>query len=758
MSTVLVVTADLNGDPADLIRAFQQAEKASREFADKSNDDSKKASSAWDQMKAGAAKLAGALAVYFSAQVITDFVRDTITAAGNLQQSVGAVDAVFKENSDTVHQWAVNAASDVGLSQDAYNNFAAVIGTQMKTAGFDIDEAAHRTNKLIGVAADLSSMFGGTTADAVSSLSAAFRGEYDSIEKYGLAIKESDIQARLASMGLGDLTGEQYRNARAVQLQAMIMEQSADSLGNFAKESDTLQGQQQRLTAEFENAQAEIGANFLPVMTAVTQMLRDVLPPALQAVQDGFRIAGEVVQNVTGFLDENMSTIAPMAAVLGAVAAAWGIYAVAVNAGTIAANIASAATKVWAGVQAAFNVVMNANPIMLIITAIGLLVAAIIWVATETTFFQDAWAAVSQFLIDTWTNISSFFSGLWEGIVSVFTTAWNAIVAFLTPIFEFIAGIIKIYIDIWVNVFIVFAAILKTIWDGIVTVVTTVWNAIVGFVTPIVNNIANFIMGVFNAVSAWWTGLWNGISSFFTGIWNGIVGFLSPIVTYIANIITSTITTIQAVWNGIWSGISSFFSGIWNGMVGAVSGAVGNIVSWISGIYDKVMGVFSDIGSWLYNAGSDLITGLWNGISDMFGWITDKIGGFMNGIVDWAKDTLGIASPSKVMMEVGYDTGAGMAVGLDKSAQMIVDASMNLIPDVPDPMKLTAAYTGAGDGGYGVPDWMRGAAGLSSGDAGTQINIEIKVEGRGGNVDDDALIDRLIDKMKFELGGVVALP
>lgn len=439
-------------------------------------------------------------------------------------------------------------------------------------------------------------------------------------------------------------------------------------------------------------------------------------------------------------------------------------------------------------------------------------VATTVWTAVSTFFvdlwtgivdtFTTAWDTISSFVTGVWTSISTFFSDLWATVTGVFTAAWEGIVAFLTPIFEFIAGLIQIYIEIWVNVFIVFAAILKTIWDGIVAVVTTVWNAIVEFITPIVTAIVEYVVTTFqqfvatwvaiwqsivdfftmiwnalvafftpiiqwisdvittvvSGVSAYWQYSWGQISSFFASVWQGMVDFFTPIINFISSTISSVVSTIQGIWTSVWSSISSFFSSIWTNMVNAVSNAVGAIGRWVSGIYDTVMGVFSSVGTWLTSAGSDMIRGLWNGISDMFGWITDQIGGFMNGIVDWAKDVLGIASPSKVMMEVGFDTGRGIAVGLDKSHKMIVDASMNLIPDVPDPKKLTGAWTGAGDGGYGVPPWMQGgSAGQGGAGTGTVINIEIKVQG-GSGADIDAMVDQMMDKLRFELGGVVSVP
>ncbi|NQX13603.1 hypothetical protein HQQ80_18400 [Microbacteriaceae bacterium VKM Ac-2855] len=84
------------------------------------------------------------------------------------------------------------------------------------------------------------------------------------------------------------------------------------------------------------------------------------------------------------------------------------------------------ATIAYAAVQTALNLVMNANPIGLIVTALGALgalVAGIIYVATQTTFFQDTWAALSSFFTDVMntifavttdvpTNVGSFFTDM----------------------------------------------------------------------------------------------------------------------------------------------------------------------------------------------------------------------------------------------------------------------------------------------------------------------------------------------------------
>lgn len=197
----------------------------------------------------------------------------SIKAASDMQQSTGAVEAVFKSQADTVKRWADDAAQNVGLAASEYQNLAALLGSQLKNMGIEADQLAPKTNDLIKLGADLSAMYGGTAAEAVEALSSALKGEYDPMERYGLAIKKSDINARLAAQGLDKLDGEARKAAETEALLAMISEQSGDAIGTFGRESDTAAGQAQRMAAEYENAKANIGQGLLPVVTIAAQQL-----------------------------------------------------------------------------------------------------------------------------------------------------------------------------------------------------------------------------------------------------------------------------------------------------------------------------------------------------------------------------------------------------------------------------------------------------------------------------------------------------
>lgn len=81
-----------------------------------------------------------------------------------------------------------------------------------------------------------------------------------------------------------------------------------------------------------------------------------------------------------------------------------------------ATAIATAATWAW-------GLAMRATPIGLIVTGIALLVAAIVWVATKTTWFQTAWKYTWDFL----KMVGRWFAG---PFTDFFKTAWGYIYKF----------------------------------------------------------------------------------------------------------------------------------------------------------------------------------------------------------------------------------------------------------------------------------------------------------------------------------------
>lgn len=450
------------------VRIISDAKKAIAGF--------KEATGGLDKLEAGLKKVQPAATV--AAGAVIALGKQAVDSASALEQSTGAVESVFKAQATAIKDLAADAAGAVGLSANQYQEFASVIGSQLKNLGTAQEDLVPTTDKLITMGADLASMFGGTTADAVESLSAAFRGEYDPVEKYGISIKKSDINARLAAKGLSGLEGEALRQAEAQELLAMLTEQSADAMGNFQRETDTAAGSAQIAAANWENAKAALGQSLLPVVTQVAEKLAGLaqvvgqhpqlfgaaalaivgvagaINGALLAIK-AFHAAQTIIASVkaawvalnTSMAVTRATMVAGNAAAAAQSAAAWVASAARAAAAWVASAArmavawtvstarmvaqlaiqrgamlaARAATLAMAAGQAILNAVMTANPIGIVIAAIAALVAGLVLAYNKSETFRNAVqtaARASKAAFDTVVNVIKIVIGAIGNMIS----------------------------------------------------------------------------------------------------------------------------------------------------------------------------------------------------------------------------------------------------------------------------------------------------------------------------------------------------
>lgn len=239
--------------------------------------------------KMGAAVKAGAAV---AAAGVVLLATEAAKSASAVEQAMGASEKVFAAYADGVQSNAAKADRALGLSKSGYLDLANIIGTQLKNAGTPMDQLTGKTDQLITKGADLAATFGGSTADAVGALSSALKGELDPIERYGVSLRKSDVNARLAEQGLDKLEGAALKAAEQQALLALINEQTAAATGAFADEANTAAGVGARASAVWENTKAVLGQGLLPILVAVGTFFLDVLAPA------GERIAALFSANI----------------------------------------------------------------------------------------------------------------------------------------------------------------------------------------------------------------------------------------------------------------------------------------------------------------------------------------------------------------------------------------------------------------------------------------------------------------------------
>ena len=416
-----------------------------------------------------------------------------------------------------------------------------------------------------------------------------------------------------------------------------------------------------------------------------------------QAIGDAFNGAVSFVQDV--FTNIGNAIITFMAPIITGWQAGW-------------QAISDWFIKIWNGI------VWFWQPVINLITALitGVInVAVAIWQAgweIISTIFYGIWINLVRFftpiiqsISDTITAVVLWISGTWnatwQAISDFFVGIWNNIVAWATPIIQSISDTIT-------AVVIYVSGVWNSTWQSISDFFIGIWNGIVSWATPIIQSISTTINNTVSFIAAIWNSYWNQVVATIQWVWNLIVTYVSGQINQVSSVINSVISWISGVWNSTWSNISSFVSGVWNNIVNSVSGFVrdvqnnvSNFLNDVGRIGSDILGKIGDFGTLLVNAGRDLINGLAQGVTNGSDWLVQKIREVASNATDAIKNFFGIKSPSRLMRdEVGKQIGAGLAIGIQQSADVVKKATLelaaNAVPVIPDVKLPTISGTSAG--------------------------------------------------------------
>jgi phage-related protein len=503
-----------------------------------------KVSGALGGLKSAAMAAAGA----FAAVKLVDFAKDAVAAASNLNESASKVQTVFGSSARTIQAWSKTTATSMGLSQQEALDAAGAFGNMFTQIGVSTDQAAAMSTTMSGLAADFASFHNADITDVLEAQQAAFRGEYDAVQKFVPTINAAAVQQR-AMADTGKQSADQLTaNEKAMAAYALMVEGAGSATGDFARTSDGMANQQRIMSAQWKDAQATLGQALLPVLTDLAGVLTDTLIPAFASF--------------AGFLQDNIGWIGPLAAAFA----------------TVVVGI-----KAWTIAQAALNVVLSMNPIALIVIAIAALIAGLVLAYNKVDWFRSA--------VDTMARAAvTAFNFLWDIIKAVFgwiADHWQLLITILAgPIGLAVSLIVAHWDKVKVG--------LKVLWDFI----QVTWDAILAVIGFVVNGVQAYIQvlqAVWNALSAAAGAVSSAISAAFSAVVNWFRGTFGPA-------ISAVVSGIKAAWDGLVSAArlaASWVSSAFEGVVSFFQGIVSGISRALSGVYEAIIGPFKKALDWL---------------------------------------------------------------------------------------------------------------------------------------------------------------
>ena len=207
-------------------------------------------------------------------------------------------------------------------------------------------------------------------------------------------------------------------------------------------------------------------------------------------------------------------------------------------------------------------------------------------------------------------------------------------------------------------------------WDWLKGLVETLVETVTGFFTDMVEK----VKGIFDA---WW--------SWYRGLWERLFDFVRNIVNRIRDFVVNGFNTLRdRASNAVQS------------LRDSVSNGLNSIVDFVRDLPGRILRGLGNLGGLLVDKGREMIQGFLNGATDLL----SRIGSFLlDRIPGWIqapfKKALGISSPSRVFAELGRDTIAGYAMGVQEEVGNLERMMGGLAADIP----MTVQPTVSGIGG-----------------------------------------------------------
>jgi hypothetical protein len=270
------IQVEIIGDASSLSTAFRSAGAQASAF-------DRKMSSAFSGVGASAAKLgtqmgrnlaSGLRTVAVAAGIAavalgTAFARAAVAgvkAASNLEEQINKIKVVFRGSEQSMLAWSKTTATAFGISQRAALEAAGVFGNMLVPMGFAREEAGKMSRSMVELAADMASFNNADPSQVLEALRSGLAGESEPLRQFGVFLNEARIKQEALSLGLYDGKGALDASAKAQAIYSLILKDTADAQGDFARTSTSLANAQRVFKAGWEEASASLGKLLVPSM------------------------------------------------------------------------------------------------------------------------------------------------------------------------------------------------------------------------------------------------------------------------------------------------------------------------------------------------------------------------------------------------------------------------------------------------------------------------------------------------------------
>lgn len=553
-----------------------------------------------------------------------------INAYADYEQLAGGVETLFKDSAETIHSYADNAYKTAGLSANEYmETVTSFSASLLQSLDGDTEKAAAAADLAITDMADNANKMG----TAMESIQNAYQGfakqNYTMLDnlKLGYGGTKEEMQRLLADAE--KLSGVKYDlSSYADIVEAIhVIQTEMGITGTTAKEaSTTIQGSVASMKAAW--------ANLMVGMADDTQDFDLLLSNFIESI-------GTVADNLLpriGVVIEGMGKL-----------------------------VAGLAPKIASALPTLTNELLP-NLVELGVQSISALVQGI----QEN---GDSLAAGALSIVGT------LAEGIAELLPMVADTAASLVVSLADGLTESLPDIIPIAIETISTLVENLTENANTIIDAGIQIILALGEGLIAALPQLIETVPQIVINIANVINDNAPKLVDTALYLITRLAVGLVQAIPTLVANIPKIIEAIVAAFMAFQ---WLNLGKqLIDGVANGVKKAGESMATAAKNAFSKFKSKITG--SEVATELKSIGKYIIDGIVGGIKNSLSNIANIAGKIKDTLLSKLKGLFKIASPSKLMKEeVGAYIGEGIAVGIEESGQMAVDAAEDVADKIAD--------------------------------------------------------------------------
>ncbi len=253
-------------------------------------------------------------------------IRKVTKAASDLEEVQSKFNTVFRGSTELAEENSRILQQAFLMSETAAKKNLAAIQDLLVPMGVARDRATEFSFEIVKLAADLGSFNNLPTEKVMIDIQAALSGSFETMKKYGVVLRASEIEQKILNDGIRKTKSEITQADRVMAAYQLILAGTADAQGDVARTSESMANKSKLLNSRIEDMMTAMGELTIGPMSKFVGFMTTLVEKTTQFIEDlqwanenlgafglQLQIAALEAINFRGILDEKIASLQKLA-------------------------------------------------------------------------------------------------------------------------------------------------------------------------------------------------------------------------------------------------------------------------------------------------------------------------------------------------------------------------------------------------------------------------------------------------------------